>query len=109
MSKYILMLFASALLSGCATYFPDELHRDSVGKPEKYRVGLTDGCTTASQDSVVKEAEAYRINSDYRAGWDKGYRVCKEDRERFMSTNAEFNRVFENRRLRSSRPSYKAE
>jgi len=61
-AKVVLPLFAAVFLAGCAV--------GGNSASPTYRAGFSDGCV-ARQDE-----ELYRVDPDYRAGWQSGHASC---------------------------------
>jgi hypothetical protein len=65
------------LLSACGSRQPDSAD---------FKAGYSDGCASANTEGgankrdeggVIRDEGAYRGNKDYRAGWGRGFGVCR--------------------------------
>lgn len=79
----LIAIFLLLPLSACGLFMSKETR--ALRKSPDYRAGYQDGCNSAygpgadkSRDTnVVRDAEAWRTNKAYRAGWGMGNSACR--------------------------------
>ena len=95
LTKFLIILLSSLLLSGCSTGFqkflpalPDkELHDETDKTTEEARIGWKDGCETGiagASNTFYKmfyrsnKIDGYRMSSssEYRSAWDSAFWYC---------------------------------
>ncbi len=71
------MAAAALMLAACAGGRNDS---------SAFRVGYSDGCATASgggsyRKGPVRDESLYAGNADYRAGWNRGLSICRQQNQ----------------------------
>ncbi len=77
----IMGILGIAALSGCAPKGEQVMIQNA--KSSDYATGYGDGCESGRADAgsvtsmAQKDGEKYQNNSQYKEGWDTGFRECK--------------------------------
>jgi len=107
MKKSISTIIAASLsimLFGCVSQKETMIKQ---GFPPVYAEGFQDGCDSGNNaggsvlDQFKKNIELYNHNSDYRQGWEDGYKQCKAKQDAFQKqyqTTIEQQRMLEEKR-----------
>ena len=78
------LLMTLLMVSGCASdSLVQRAYNESAGKPEGYRVGKADGCSSALKERAYlwkgefkRDDARMKSDGDYALGWADGYRGC---------------------------------
>jgi len=107
MKKTISTIIAASLvimLFGCVSQKEAMIKQ---GYPAVYAQGFQDGCDSGNNaggsafDQFKKNIELYSHNSNYRQGWDDGYKQCKAKQDEYQKqyqTTIEQQRMIEEKR-----------
>ncbi len=100
----VTLLFVILCLTGCASQKEMMIRQ---GYPPAYAEGYQDGCTSGNNaagsimDQFRKNVQQYQQDTNYRQGWDDGYKQCKAKQDAFQKqyqTTIEQQRLMEEKR-----------
>ncbi len=103
---WVILMIVTLLIvvSGCVSQRENMI---SQGYPPAYADGYDDGCHSGSNaggsiiDQFTKNVKRYKEDSQYRQGWDDGYKQCKAKQDAFQKqyqTSIEQQRLIEEKR-----------
>lgn len=99
------MIFTAVIyLTGCSSQQEIMIKQ---GYPPAYAKGYENGCSSGNNaagsilDHYKKDIQSYKQNSNYRQGWNDGYKQCKAKQDSLQKqyrTNIEQQRMIEEQR-----------